>query len=192
MRICRPSPALAVATVALVVASTGSAVGASLITGRQVKNGSLTGRDIKNHSLTRSDVRGVGARGPAGPAGPAGAPGPAGPPGPTALAKLTRIQQNGSVAPGDVNGVSASCPPGMNIVSGGAMTAGAGVIFAEDSFGGQGWSVLYDNSGSSVAADVRAVAYCATAGQAVTARVHRGMPAAARRALARQRRLRAR
>lgn len=190
MRLKRPSPALVIATVALVAASGGSAVGASYITGKQIKNGSITGADIKNHSITKSDVRGV-----AGPRGPQGPQGAIGPPGPTSSASqsighLTRVEFDGSVAPGDTNGVSVACPPGMGIVSGGALTAGAGVIFAEDSFGQPGWSVLYDNYYGSTAANVSAVAYCAPTGQAVAARAHHmKVPAALMRALARERAL---
>jgi hypothetical protein len=72
---------------------------ASLITGKQIKNGTLTGRDVRNSSLTGADVRdgslfagdfkpgqlpaaAKGEQGPAGPAGPTGAAGPIGPAGP--------------------------------------------------------------------------------------------------------------
>ena len=75
---------------------------ASLITGKQIKNGSVTGRDVRNSSLTGADVRdgslfagdfkpgklpapAKGEQGPAGPAGPrgdTGATGPIGPAGP--------------------------------------------------------------------------------------------------------------
>jgi hypothetical protein len=72
----------------------------------------------------------------------------------------------GSIAPGDINAVSVACPPGQTSVSGGAITAGAGYVFSDDSFGGSGWSVGYDNYGGSVSADVTAVAYCAPSGQA--------------------------
>ncbi len=62
-RIGRPSPALVIAILALIVAASGSAVAdgvsaaARLITGKQVKNSSLTGADIKNSSLRGSDIR---------------------------------------------------------------------------------------------------------------------------------------
>lgn len=83
------------ATIAVVAATAGSATAASLITGKQVKNGSLTGADIKNRSLTARDFKSAaslrgkqGASGPAGPKGDAGpqgergtAGGPAGPQG---------------------------------------------------------------------------------------------------------------
>src|SRR4051794_16872774 len=52
----RPSPALIVAIVALVVACAGSATAATLITGRQIRNGSVTGIDVKDRSLRGKDV----------------------------------------------------------------------------------------------------------------------------------------
>lgn len=56
----RPSPALVVSIVALVVASSGTAVAAShyLITNsKQIKNGVITGADIRNGSLTGHDIK---------------------------------------------------------------------------------------------------------------------------------------
>lgn len=52
-----PTPSMAVAITALVVAAGGGAVGAALITGAGIKNGSVTGLDIKNESLTGVDVK---------------------------------------------------------------------------------------------------------------------------------------
>jgi len=101
----RPSPAMIVATTALVAGGAGTATAASLITGSQIKNSSITAADIKNNSIAGTDVRNgslAGAdlknstvtaaklapsakaalQGPAGPAGAPGAQGPAGAPGP--------------------------------------------------------------------------------------------------------------
>jgi hypothetical protein len=80
----RLSYANVVATVALFVALGGSAVAATLITGKDVKDESLTGDDIRNESIKSKDVsklkatdlrpaaraRLKGARGPRGLAGP--------------------------------------------------------------------------------------------------------------------------
>lgn len=52
----RVSPSLIVASLALVVASSGSAVAAALITGAQIKNESVTGVDIKNKSLGLNEL----------------------------------------------------------------------------------------------------------------------------------------
>lgn len=58
----RPSPALAVAFLALFVALGGSAYALS-ITGSDVVNGSLTGKDVKNRSLTQVDLKGRALKG---------------------------------------------------------------------------------------------------------------------------------
>jgi len=79
-----PRPATIIAIVAVLLAGAGSATAASIITGKQVKDGTLTGRDVKNRSLSSSDLSKKaiaalkgrkGATGPAGAAGPAGAKG---------------------------------------------------------------------------------------------------------------------
>jgi hypothetical protein len=90
----RPSPALVVAIVALVVALTGTATAASVLVVRhssQLANGVVTGQKIKKRTITADRfasgvlVRGPqgaqGAQGPAGPEGPAGPKGDAGAPG---------------------------------------------------------------------------------------------------------------
>jgi hypothetical protein len=78
----RPSPALVLSLVAIVIAGAGSATAAHLITGRQIRDSSITGRDVRNRSLTPADFRGSvrgrqgerGETGPRGPEGPAGRP----------------------------------------------------------------------------------------------------------------------
>jgi hypothetical protein len=57
--------------VALLVVSGSSATAASLITGKQIKDGSVTGKDVRNRSLTPADFLGS-VRGKPGPQGPAG------------------------------------------------------------------------------------------------------------------------
>jgi hypothetical protein len=52
-----PSPAMAVALLALFVALGGGAYAAIVVTGKNVKNGSLTGSDFKKHSLHGSKLR---------------------------------------------------------------------------------------------------------------------------------------
>src|SRR5215213_7916326 len=92
----RPSPAMIVAIVALVVALSGTAVAATKIrSSGQIRNGIITSADLKNgkavnlRDLTRSARAALAGRtGPAGAAGvpgvagAAGVAGPAGPPGP--------------------------------------------------------------------------------------------------------------
>jgi hypothetical protein len=74
-----PSGSLLVALVALVMATTGSAVAASLITSKQIKDGAIQTRDISKNA--RMQLK--GERGPGGPPGAEGAPGAQGTPGPS-------------------------------------------------------------------------------------------------------------
>ena len=80
LRLRRPSPAMIVAMLALLVATVGTAGATGLKThypywtGVDIVNGSLTGADVKNKSLTPADFRGS-VRGPRGPAGANGANG---------------------------------------------------------------------------------------------------------------------
>src|SRR5689334_15795293 len=87
-----PSPAVAIAFAALIVAFTGSSFAApardaasKLISGSKIKKGSITGAQVKNGSLTAADFKAGslprGAKGDAGAPGPQGAPGAPGPQG---------------------------------------------------------------------------------------------------------------
>jgi len=58
MKLRRPSPALVVSIVALVVACTGTGYAATLITASsQIKNGAVQSGDIKNGSVQNQDIR---------------------------------------------------------------------------------------------------------------------------------------
>jgi hypothetical protein len=113
-----PSPAVAVAVLALFVALTSSsfadpvrAAATKLVTGKQIKKNAVTSKHIKNGSLTNADFkRGTLPRGPQGPAGAPGsqgAPGPQGaqgPQGPAGTAKAwAYVEADGSLGglPGD-------------------------------------------------------------------------------------------
>jgi hypothetical protein len=76
----RPSPAMAVACLALFVAGAGSAAAAGgLLDGGDIKNNSLSSKDVKNGSLLKRDFkRGQIPAGPRGLQGPQGVAGPAG------------------------------------------------------------------------------------------------------------------
>ena len=89
----RPSPSLLVAIAAVVIASTGTAVAATVITSSQIKDGTIQLSDLS--AKAKKGLQGkTGAQGPAGPAGaqgngaaaplqgPAGATGARGPAGP--------------------------------------------------------------------------------------------------------------
>ena len=98
----RPSPAMVVACLALIVALGGTSVAAvsqlvprnsvgprqlqfGAVTSPKIRNNAVTSVKVRNRSLLRADFAPgqlpAGPTGPAGPAGPAGAAGPAGPAG---------------------------------------------------------------------------------------------------------------
>ena len=101
MLLRRPSPAMVVACLALLVALGGTSVAAvtqlgrntvdtpqlvnGAVTGAKVRNNAINSSKVANRSLLRSDFAPgqlpAGPTGPQGPAGPAGAAGAAGPPG---------------------------------------------------------------------------------------------------------------
>jgi hypothetical protein len=137
-----------VATLCLFIVLGGSGYAAVQITGRQVKNGSLTGADIKNKSLTSKDIKG-----------------------PVGVSKLTRVEVSKPVAPGGIDDVTATCPAGQGVVSGGFRSVSAGSeVFFSDSFGApNSWAVGLDNFRSSQTGTVTAEAYCARTGYAAGA-----------------------
>lgn len=100
----RPSPAMVVASLALLVALGGTSIAAVQIViprasvgALQLKANSVNSSKVLNGSLLRADFRAgqipAGPQGPAGPAGPAGAAGPAGPAGASGVAAAGYIAE---------------------------------------------------------------------------------------------------
>jgi len=143
----RTVTAAAIATALLVAATAGAA---GLLTGGDIKNGSLTGKDVRNHSLTKKDIRGF--------------------PQPQALNRPDKVTASATYGPGTVEILTATCPPGEAIVSGGwTIIGGATVPFVDKSYDETSWSVGVDNFQSSIDADAEVDAYCAPAGEAIAA-----------------------
>jgi hypothetical protein len=171
----RVSPGLVLGIVAVVLATSGSAVAASVITGKQVKDSSLTGADIKNHSLGLSELSNdaqvalVGAQGPAGPAGPMGAQGPAGPAGPSTLSAITTTASSKVYFGTEVaQGATAYCPPGQKVISGGGVSISDEQLAAsEPNADRTGWFVIGIDLDYDVTSYVQATALCAQSGGAV-------------------------
>lgn len=110
MRIRPPSPALVVALLALVVATGGSAVAASLITSAQIKDGTVQAKDLS--AKARTSLRGkAGPRGPAGPAGGAGATGARGP-----SDAFVFTHQAGITLPNTATPLAAALPAGTYVI----------------------------------------------------------------------------
>jgi hypothetical protein len=169
-----------VAAVVALLAGGGVATGArSLVTGEEIKDRSITGKDIRAGTLgPRVFAKGMpGIQGVSGPSGPQGQPGPSGAAGPPGQGQTVDTQYNiiqpnaqtviQTVGSGAVQSVSAICPPGYAVLSGGYRSSGAhgAKVFFNDSFGsGDRWAVGIENSGSS-SATIAVTAYCVPSGQ---------------------------
>lgn len=131
-RLRRPSPAMVVACLALLVALGGTgyaalklpanSVGtaqlqANAVTSAKVKNGALLSADFKSGQIPK------GSAGPPGAQGPQGAKGDTGPAGPVDTSKLLgktlTVVKTESVASGGVDIQSVDCPSGYEATGGG-------------------------------------------------------------------------
>jgi hypothetical protein len=129
----RPSPALVVATLALLFALTGTGIAAvaalprNSVGTKQLRNGAVVSSKVRNHSLLARDFkRGQLPRGPVGPAGPAGPPGPkgpAGPPGSSGNLAVSVHEADAAVGPGRRAFAIAACQSGQRAVGGGVYLA---------------------------------------------------------------------
>jgi hypothetical protein len=144
----RPSPAMVIASLALLLSLAGTSVAAynalprNSVTSTQVRDGSLLKKDFRSGQLP---IGPRGLRGPAGPAGAAGAAGPAGPAGPTgpsgAAKAYARVLAGGDVDDPRARGIADAAvtkpSPGVYCidVDGGALS----VIATLDVTGGAGW-----------------------------------------------------
>jgi hypothetical protein len=160
----RPSPALLLSVVAIVLACAGSATAGSLITGRQIKDNSVTGADLRDGTVRTRDLAAplqprAGTPGPAGPAGPkgdagpAGAPGPAGPQGAPGLSGYEVVHgptvDSGAGPRGDMQAI-ATCPAGKVPIGGGGVDSAiigapggqvGHVEYSRPTPNGRGWMV---------------------------------------------------
>jgi hypothetical protein len=124
MKFGKPSGSMVVAIIALVLAMGGSAVAASLITSKQIKDGTIQTKDISKKA--RNALKGqrgpaglTGATGPAGPAGPAGAAGAKGDKGdkgdtgaPGSARAYARVLANGTLDAARSKNITAVTHPG--------------------------------------------------------------------------------
>ncbi|WP_354698673.1 hypothetical protein DSM112329_04363 [Paraconexibacter sp. AEG42_29] len=125
IRLGWPSPAMVVATIALIVACAGSATAASLITSANIKNRSIALVDIKQSAIDslrgktgpRGPAGAVGATGAAGPQGPVGPVGPVGPQGPAAPTPTGSATITGLSTTGGQPGTVTSSAGGLNCVN---------------------------------------------------------------------------
>ena len=150
VRVRRPSPALILASLALLIALTGTSYATVLnvpdgsVTTAKIKNGAVTtpklkndavnidklaanavtASQVKNGSLLKEDFKsGQLPAGPPGPQGPRGVPGPKGAPG---VSGLQRVDAATSASSANSKAVVATCPSGKRVVGGGAQVTGSG------------------------------------------------------------------
>lgn len=136
MSVRRPSPAMLVASTALVISLGGNSYAAvtlakNSVTSKAIKDGQVKRADLARNavgtdqvadgSLLAGDFKaGQLPAGPQGPQGPAGAAGPTGPKGVTSFV----VRANSGQGPGPT---TASCNPGETAVSGGAHSLDGGI-----------------------------------------------------------------
>jgi hypothetical protein len=129
----RPSPALVIATLALIFALTGTGIAAvaalprNSVGTKQLRNNSVVSSKVRNHSLLARDFRRGqlprGPIGPIGPTGPTGPRGPAGPPGSSGSLAVSVREADAAVGPGRRAFAIAACPSGQRTVGGGVYLA---------------------------------------------------------------------
>jgi hypothetical protein len=85
------------------------------------------------------------------------------------VANIVEVSESISLDPGEVNSVTAVCPDGYAVLSGGHIyVALGGFVFFEQSFGGVGWGVGADNTVSDSGATLTATARCVPSGTSAT------------------------
>jgi hypothetical protein len=156
----RPSPAIVIASLALLVTLGGTGYAAIVLPDNsvgtaQLKSNAVTSLKVKNGSLLAADFKAgqipAGKTGPAGPAGSAGsagpggakgAAGPAGPAGPAGsagagagagtLSGYQTIRGDSANNSTDVKDLYVDCPAGKNVIGGGARVDASGAPVALD------------------------------------------------------------
>ena len=183
MHVRKPSPGTAIALLALFFAMGGTAIAAHhyLITStKQIKPSVLKSLSGKRGPRGATGATGaIGLTGAAGAKGPTGNEGKQGPPGPTALSGLTEVRFEVTLEetkPGSERFAGfavAECPEGSHAISGGMELFGEEPIEEVSErepaeFGsGDAWGVFA--TFKQPTGSVEAIAYCATAGDAVKA-----------------------
>ena len=135
-----PSGSMAVALTALLVAMSGSAVAASLITSKQIKDGTIQTKDLSKKARgALNGARGpaglAGPQGPKGDAGAAGAAGKDGAPGKDGLISSATVQRKtfATLADGASGTATVTCPAGQKAIGGGVRSDGYGIGLVEAS-----------------------------------------------------------
>jgi hypothetical protein len=187
VRSLRPNPSMVVAFIALVVASGGTAVAATLITSKQVKDGTIQLVDISKAAKAslKGNAGASGAPGAAGAQGPQGPQGIAGPAGPVNVLYQDGAPVVGTASTDELLEATATCPAGQVAIGGGTITS-AGIDVPNGTMkvqeegpvpsaaGGKNdtwFVVIHDTNGDATGAAVAIVtAICTTATNATVGR----------------------
>jgi hypothetical protein len=130
-RLPLPSPALVVASIALLLALGGTAYAAvalpkNSVGPAQIRNGSVTSLKVRDGSLRALDLAPAARRaltGQVGPQGPKGDPGPAG------LSGVEIVQASSPFDSNPERSLVVSCPAGKRLIGGGGGAWGRAMIF---------------------------------------------------------------
>jgi hypothetical protein len=184
MRLRRPSPALVVACLALLVSLSGTGIAAVNALPRgsvgpaQLQTGAVSSIKVKDGALKLVDFAAAqrallkGDVGPAGPQGPkgdkgdrgskgdTGAPGAPGAPGLSGYTVVEKLQSTTASS----MGILVNCPSGKRPLGGGGLTPtpGAGVTVRNSFPSGSGWLVVVDAKSPGSGWTYKAQAVCAT------------------------------
>jgi hypothetical protein len=124
----RPSPALVVASIALLVALSGTSYAAitlprNSVGTAQIKAGAVTSPKVRNGSLGVTDLSARAQRalkGQTGPQGPAGPKGDKGDPGPVGIAGLELVTASSQLDSSTEKTLLVTCPENQRLTGGGA------------------------------------------------------------------------
>ncbi len=155
LHVLRPSPAMIVALIALIVALGGTAYAAKKIGSRQLKKNAVTTKKIKDGAVTAAKIA-TGAIA-------------------STNVDITALNQPvPTIDPGDVGGATASCPAGKKAIAGGGLSdPSINGVFIEDSRpvtgtttgatqGGTftGWRVIWANTAPQLPANPTVYVVC--------------------------------
>lgn len=132
-RLRRPSPAVVVASLALLVALTGTSYAAVTLAQNsvgtvQLRAGAVTSTKVKDGSLRTVDLAPAARRALKGGVGPAGPKGDKGEPGPAGMSGFETVTASSLFNSSPERTLSLSCPTGKKIVGGGGGAWGRAMI----------------------------------------------------------------
>jgi hypothetical protein len=164
MRTFLPSstPAVLIATGALLLAATGGAVAGGMVTGAQIKDGTVTSADVKNKTLKVNDLSPAavsslqsGATGPAGPAGTNGTNGTNG------VSGIEHLTASSAIAAAGQGFASKECPAGKQLV--GATADWTGSYLPTSVYSNGSGATAYGKNTNGLADTLRLQIHCITA-----------------------------